>query len=153
MESLTNFAWLQEICQGKVASQIWHNNRVLRLNEIVQSHTFRTEFSVGCINPDQIIGIDYGFGYNFSSDISWIELLNSLHRFHKIRRNLYSYNALIEHIHSQTLGDEKCVYQIEDKYVTFSGQHRMCLAMFLEVECVKVNIHKQIFLQEELSPI
>lgn len=147
MESLSNFDWLQEICQGKVSPQTWHNKKVLRLDEIKHPYKqYTTKYYTGYIDPSKITGIDYAFGYNFTRDLSWLELLNGLRRFNRIRRNIRSYDDIIKHIHNPALGDDKCVYQFENEYVTFSGQHRMCLAMFLEVELVKVDIHKQILL-------
>lgn len=80
-----NFEWLQSVVD--VEDQPWHHDRVIRLNEI-ENHRFYKK-SCRCyralVNPLAIKGIDYWPEYNARKDISWIELLNELKRFDRIR--------------------------------------------------------------------
>lgn len=137
---LSNYEWLTLICGDKIHPQPWYHDRVLRLDEIRDRNIqYHEEYATLYINPKQIIGIEYGFGYNFYNDITWLYLINELYRFKEIRKKQISYESLVEHVHNDTL-DDKCVDQYGDNYITRNGQHRLCLAKFLEIPLVKVNV-------------
>ncbi|WP_131368612.1 hypothetical protein [Chryseobacterium soli] len=95
------------------------------------------------INPQRIVGISYGFAYNCYRKINWHQLLNELHRFERIMKNFSSREDIIDN-HILRKYDEdtegKNVLKFGSHYFTTSGQHRLCLAKFLELESVEVEV-------------
>jgi hypothetical protein len=141
---MTNYEWLKSICGEQIKDSAWHDDLVLRVGQICNPNIhYRVNYIEEYINPANIIGIDYGFVYNFNKDISWIYFLNNLRRFPEIRRKQHSFDSIVEHITSDKY-DQKCVCKFGEKYFTFNGQHRMCLAKFMGLSSVKVLVHEYI---------
>lgn len=94
------------------------------------------------INPQCIVGISYGFAYNCYRKINWHQLLNELHRFDRIMKNFSSKEDVIDnHVNHKYGGAEgKDVLKFGSHYFTTSGQHRLCLAKFLDLESVEVEV-------------
>lgn len=120
------------------------NDKVIRPDEI-PNHDFYEEVNTyeDYINPSKIIGIKYAFAYNFFTDITWFQLLTKLKRLDRVMKNFKTYEELISHINHNE--DEKSVSKYGDYYITTSGQHRLCLAKFLNLEKVKVSIKEYRF--------
>ncbi len=91
----------------------------------------------GEIDPSQIIGIDY---FEYESCSNWTDLLYSLKRLNEVIKKQKTLEAVISHI--KTDQDEKCVYKYGNHFFTFSGQHRLCLAKFIDMKSVSVQIHE-----------
>lgn len=99
---------------------------------------FHKEYK-GNINPQNIVGIRYAWAYNFIYEINWYQLFTSLHRLDSVIKNFKSKNDIINHVH-YNYEEEKYVLKYGDHYFTTGGQHRLCLAKFLNLESVYVNI-------------
>ena len=99
----------------------------------IESKSYR-----GYINPENIIGIEYGCDYNFFHEINWHELLNGLRRFKDVQK-FKSKNELINHVYND-YKEEKWVFKYGGNYFTKQGQHRLCLAKFLNIKNVEVDI-------------
>lgn len=99
---------------------------------------FHKEYK-GNINPQNIVGIRYAWAYNFMYDINWYQLFTSLHRLDSVIKDFKSKKDIINHIH-HNYEEEKYVLKYGDNYFTTGGQHRLCLAKFLNLESVHVNI-------------
>ncbi len=140
MNGLNRIDWIQKI-HPNFKEEKWFYDNVIRPNEI-EHFEFYEESSTykDYINPNKIIGISYADAYNYDSDITWIELLNKLRRLDWVISNLKTYEDIINHIHYNK--SEKYVSKYGDFYITTSGQHRLCLSKFLNLEKVEVNINE-----------
>lgn len=136
---LSRIDWIKEIYPDFVESE-WMHEAVISQADIKLFFLYETDrFEYeDYINPRDIIGIFYAFAYNWFSDISWTELLNSLKRFDWIRDNFSSYQEVEHHIHNNK--ETKLVEKYGDQLITIRGQHRLCLAKFFRIEKVKVHI-------------
>ncbi len=90
------------------------------------------------ISPKQIIGIEYAFNYNFNSNITWLELIFSLKRLDWVIYKFKNVEELLNHIHYND--EAKLVFKFGNQLFTRSGQHRLCLAKFLQINSIKVSI-------------
>lgn len=93
------------------------------------------------INPKDIVGIEYGLGYNYYRKINWYELLCNLRRLDHVMNNFKTKKEVIDHIHRHySENDNKCVWKFGTCYFSVDGQHRLCLAKFLDVQSVEVSV-------------
>ncbi len=137
---ITNFAWLNKNIV-EIGEEDWHDDMVMKISNIPDYEFFEPgSIEVGNINPKDIKGINYFPDYNSSKDITWMGLLNELKRFYRIKKNMKSHAQLIEHVHNDYKIERRTVSKYRDIYITTCGQHRLCLAKFLNVEKVTVTI-------------
>ncbi|MBT0550787.1 replication initiation protein [Riemerella anatipestifer] len=138
MEGLNRLDWVKKIYPDFKEAK-WMNDNVIRPEEI-ENYDFYEESNTyeDYIDPSKIIGISYADDYNYYHDITWLQLLNELKKLHLVIGNFKTYDEVIKHIY-YSKGD-KCVYKYGEYYITTSGQHRLCLAKFLNLEKVKVFI-------------
>lgn len=144
--------WIKTF-QPNFDNQKWHDDDVprpdqMKYHKFFKLHKIYSDF----INPAKIVGIEYGYKYNFYNRISWRELLQRLERLDEVIKNKKTRQEIIDHIHSDK--DKKVVQKYGDNYFTISGQHRLCLAKYLEIPKVKVKIHeyslnREIFVREK----
>lgn len=149
-------SWIKTF-QPNYEEQKWHTDKVYHPSEIDNIDFFTPYRNYdSLINPKQIIGIDYAYGYNCPSygkkDIDWKYMLKWLKRLDRVIDNFKDKESLIEHIHKDR--DPKSVLKYGNHYFTTSGQHRLCLAKYLEVEQVKVyvteyKLDKSLFTREK----
>ncbi|MDN4163863.1 hypothetical protein QWY31_00040 [Cytophagales bacterium LB-30] len=148
---LSNLDWLKKRCP--IQPKKWHTEKVLRINEI-ENYRFYSRNSTkhyrGIINLADIKGIHYAYAYNDASDITWIDLLNNLKRFKDIRHSNMTYEELIEHAQSD-YNESRTVSKFGSLYFTTTGQHRMALCKFLNLEKVTVQINEYTFNHEKYN--
>lgn len=138
--------WFASI-QPNYTEQTWHNDIVFHPSHIKHQDFFkRTSIMTEHISPSKICGIEYAWGYNCPafkpSDwrLHWIEFFRELYRLDWVIDNFKTRKSLMEHIHKNI--EPKSVMQYGNHYFTIGGQHRLCLAKFLELESVQVSVHK-----------
>ena len=130
--------WIKKI-HPNFKEEKWFHDKVISPNEIELFEFYEEDCSYeDYINPNKIIGISYAFEYNSFSDITWIELLNSLKRLDRVIDNFKTYDDVKNHIHYNK--EYKYVSKYGDYFITTAGQHRLCLSKFLNLEKVKTKI-------------
>ncbi|MCT2561791.1 hypothetical protein [Chryseobacterium herbae] len=140
--------WLESI-HPDFNKQLFHHDPVLHPCHIIHSDFFtRKEIVSEYISPSKICGLEYAWGYNCPAykskewRMEWIEMIHYLRRLDRVIDNFKTKAEVLAHIHKDN--DPKVVKQYGDHYFTTSGQHRLCLAKFLEVGQVKVSVHKYV---------
>ena len=135
------------------------NDRVYRPSDLKNYIYFEKDKSFrDKIDPKRIIGVEYAYGYNCPNIfgepniIYWKSMLHKLKRLDRVIDNYKSSDELIAHIHKDK--DSKAVFMFGGFYFTISGQHRLCLAKYLEIPEVEVNIteykfNKKLFIREK----
>lgn len=84
------------------------------------------------ICPQDIIGTTHPSYY----DLTWIEMLGSLQRYSKLPTERTIYN-----INDETIIEKKSIAKYSNLYlISGGGNHRICLAKFLGLEKIKVEI-------------
>ncbi|MHA3045867.1 hypothetical protein AWR41_02265 [Riemerella anatipestifer] len=138
MEGLNRLDWVKKIYPDFKEAK-WMNDNVIR-PEKIENYDFYEESNTyeDYIDPSKIIGISYAYAYNCFNNITWLQLLNSLKRLNWVIKNFKTYNEVTKHIYYNE--EDKCVSKYGEYYITTSGQHRLCLAKFLNLEKVKVSI-------------
>lgn len=149
-------SWLKSF-QPNYEKQKWHNNKVYHPTDIRNYDFFKSHKNYkALINPKHIVGIEYAYGYNCpiyeKKNIDWNYMLRWLKRLDRVINNFKDKKSLIEHIHNDN--DPKSVLKYGNQYFTTSGQHRLCLAKYLEVENVEVYVQeykldKTLFVREK----
>ncbi|WP_454045027.1 hypothetical protein [Chryseobacterium sp. Marseille-Q8038] len=140
--------WLKSL-NPKFIDQKWHDDVVVHFSHIEHLQFFK---SAGTfrekINPAKICGIDYSYGYNCIMykpkdwRYHWLQFFTDLRRLDRVIDNFPTKVKVIHHIH---LAEEaKTVVQYGDHYFTIGGQHRLCLAKFLEIPEVEVDVIKYV---------
>lgn len=143
--SLERLKWLKLI-EPNFKLKEWHYNNVERPEDIKNFNLYRNpKRYTSSICPQDIIGIDYGFGYNWSKKINWLELFYNLKRLEWVIDNFKNKEDLLNHIHHNK--SVKFVEKYGDKYITKSGQHRLCLAKLLEIPKIEVEVDELQILQ------
>lgn len=139
IDDKNNYEWLSELCD--IQSQEWYSNKVLRPSDIKHYKFYKSEAkSYRCfINPSDIVGIEYAYSYNCFNEINWLDLINNLKRFERIRRNINTHNGLLEHSLND-YNENKTVAKYGNQYITIAGQHRLALCKFLGVKSVEVDV-------------
>jgi len=140
-----NLQWLNE--RYPIKPKKWHTEQVLRTHEIDNYRFYSqnpTKSYKDVIDPMDIKGIQYAYAYNDGSNINWIELLNSLKRFKDIRHSNMCYENLVEHA-QKDYNETRTVSKYGSIYFTTTGQHRMALCKFLDLDEVEVNINEYTF--------
>ncbi len=124
--------------------QDWHNNKVYHPTDIKYLSFYeKVSARKQKINPSNIIGIEYAWAYNCPSSnrsVDWLYLLRNLKRLDRVIDGFKSKESLIQHIHKDE--DPKSVKKYGGNYFTTSGQHRLCIAKYLEVNSVEVNVEE-----------
>ncbi|RLJ75103.1 hypothetical protein [Pedobacter alluvionis] len=141
--------WLASIHPG-YENQTFISEDVAHPSHILHSRFFtEKEVMIEYISPKKICGLEYAWGYNCPAykskewRMKWIEMIHSLRRLDRVIDNFKTKSEIIAHIHGDE--DPKVVMQYGDHYFTTSGQHRLCLAKFLEVDQVQVSVRKYVF--------
>ena len=132
--------WLESIYPN-YKKQNWHENKVFHPAHLINKSFFvESSYYVDLINPQKICGLEYAYSYNHKIDceIDWKYMLHYLKRLDWVIDTLKSKEEIVDHIHNTT--GEKCVLKYGDHYFTIAGQHRLCLAKFLDICEVKVSI-------------
>jgi hypothetical protein len=146
---MDNFNWLKNV--ANINYNDWHNENVIRYLDIPNYKFYDTEKRyTAFIKPTDIKGIDYAFRYNYYDDITWLQLLNQLKNFEKVRNQNSSRDELIDHAHND-YNEQKTVCKYGDILITTTGQHRLALAKFLEIASIKVFVVEHVFNQERYS--
>lgn len=137
-------------------NQHWHSDIVYRPDEILHKEFFYRKRTVKKkINPANICGIEYAYSYNCPAykakdwTYHWDDLLRDLKRLDWVIDNLVDLDQIIDHIHFNE--EEKTVEQYGDHFFTTGGQHRLCLAKYLELDEVEVNVEEYIFDRERFQ--
>jgi len=138
-KNMTNFEWLNTI--SPIKDKNWHNENVIRVNQIenIDFYENRKNSYKAYINPNDIKGIQYLDNYNHTDDITWKQLLNCLKRFDEVREKSTNYDLIFNHIHNE-YNQPKTVCKYGNTLITSSGQHRLALAKFLNLQSVAVTI-------------
>ena len=148
--------WVKSF-QSNYENQKWHNDKVYHPTELKHYDFFEPYKNYDLkISPKDIIGIDYAYGYNCpiygSNNIDWNYILKWLKRLDRVIDNFKDIENMTEHI--RTNKDQKSVSKYGNNYFTTSGQHRLCLAKYLELNDVEVyvqefKLNKKKFVQEK----
>ncbi|WP_312508816.1 hypothetical protein [Chryseobacterium culicis] len=138
--------WLRSL-NPKFDDQNWHDDVVVHFTHIKNFHFFRSAgTSTEKIDPRKICGIDYSYGYNcvmYKPEdwrYYWLQFFTDLRRLDRVIDNFSTKEKVIEHIHNAR--EAKTVVQYGNHYFTVGGQHRLCLAKFLEVPEIEVDVIK-----------
>jgi len=127
----------------------WHTDKVFHPLHIKHYSFFKEDIRYNAkINPTKIHGIQYAYQYNDplhdpNKRIDWLDLLHNLKRLDSIIDGMKTRESVVDHIHN--CKESKVVLQFGNHYFTTAGQHRLCLAKFLEVSEVEVEIIKYKF--------
>lgn len=118
----------------------WHFEKVFSESEI-ENFSFYSRspksYLTNEINPTVILGTTH-VSYN---NMTWIEMLGSLQRYWTQEPEKTIYN-----IHDETIIEKKSVAKYGDIYlISAGGNHRICLAKFLGLEKIKVEISEYEF--------
>lgn len=114
----------------------WHNDIVLELDDFIQgegfvnAQNFYFEYN---FNPNKIIGSTH---CNYYGD-SWIKMLENLERFYRLPQ-FYS-NSASEYVNRQ---DNILLVKCGDSYFIAEGNHRLCIAKFLETNIDKIEVNE-----------
>ena len=136
--------------------QKWHSNKVYHPSEIRHLKFFKLHKNyTAFINPKDIKGIEYSYAYNCptsNNNVDWKYMLHWLKRLDSVIDDFNNKGSLIKHIHNDT--DRKVVLKYGGNYFTISGQHRLCIAKYLEIEKVEVfvqefKLDKDLFIREK----
>lgn len=135
--------WLKSIYPEFEDKESFYDNVYKPTDLIYHDFFIESKSYRGYINPENIVGIEYSFAYNFKDKINWHELFIRLKRFKDIQK-FTSKTELINHIHHDYAktdheGQAKEILKYGNNYFTTSGQHRLCLAKFLNIEGVEIN--------------
>ncbi|WP_289200833.1 hypothetical protein [Phocaeicola sartorii] len=103
---------------GELEKEFWHVNTVTKL-----------------INPNKIIGSTHLL--SCSNQISWLNYLESLPRMNSFLK--MDLNQLINFITCGKENHKTCI-EINNKYFITSGNHRLTLAKFLNIESVNMEV-------------
>ncbi|RKE80777.1 hypothetical protein [Chryseobacterium sp. AG363] len=141
--------WLRSL-HPKFDEQNWHDDVVAHFSPIKNFHFFRSAGTfTEKIDPRKICGIDYSYGYNCIMHkpkdwrYYWLQFFTDLRRLDRVIDNFPTKEKVIDHIHKAK--EAKTVVQYGDRYFTIGGQHRLCLAKFLEVTEIEVDVIKYVF--------
>lgn len=141
-------SWLESI-HPHYKDQLFHHEPVLHPSHITHFDFFeKKEIVSEYISPSKICGLEYAWAYNCPAykskewRMKWIEMIHSLKRLHWVIDNFKTRAEVVAHIHENK--EPKSVMQFGDHYFTTGGQHRLCLAKFLDVDQVKVSVHKYV---------
>jgi hypothetical protein len=132
--------WLKAI-YPEFKTKKWHNENVFKPSDLnyfeffEESRTYTEK-----INPSSIVGIAYFPNYNFNKKIIWFELFYELTRLYKVVWNFKNWEALVSHINTNI--DLKTVSKFGNHFFTTSGQHRLCLAKFLDLKSIEVEVRE-----------
>jgi hypothetical protein len=130
--------WLKSIYPEFEDKQSFYENVYKPTDLIYHDFFIESKSYRGYVNPENIVGIEYGFAYNFDNEINWHELFIRLKRFKDIQQ-FKSKNEIINHVHND-YKEEKWIFKYGNNYFTKQGQHRLCLAKFLNIKSVEVDI-------------
>ena len=114
----------------------WHNDKVIDLDEFIKGkgfldvQNFHFEYDV---NPSKIIGSSH---CNYYSG-SWIQMLENLKRFHRLPQ--FYPNSVEEYVNQQ---DNINLIKCGDNYFISEGNHRFCIAKFLEMKIKRVEVNE-----------
>jgi hypothetical protein len=135
---MSNLSWLKSI-YPQFQSHNWHTANVYKPSDLKYEKFFeRGKPCQAIINPSDIVGIEYAYAYNCLKQINWLQLLGQLKRLDSVKRNFKTRTELIQYIHNND--DKKVVLKFGNHLFTISGQHRLCLAKFLDVSEVEVTV-------------
>lgn len=145
-------SWIRSI-YPEFREKEWHHDQVLHPAKIQnvrffgQGEPYQIE-----ISPNEIVGINYFGSYNCiafnpNNKISWLDLLYMLKRLHKVIQLQKSKEQLIQHINNEYL-EPKTVVKYGNLYYTIQGQHRLCLAKFLDLDKIKVTVYPMVVKHE-----
>lgn len=115
-------------------SRSWHNDMVLDYKKFKKNHKYsigKKPTTVENFNPDKITGSSHD-NYN---EVSWIEMLQNLERFYRLPCH-YS-GSVEEYVNQQ---DNIQLIKCGNNYFINGGNHRFCIAKFLEIRIKKVTI-------------
>ena len=101
---MKNYDWLHQVCMIK--EEAWYLEKVIRIDQVENHEFYEDTFTQykAFVNPRQIRGIQYAYDYNDTNDITWMDLLNRLKRFDRIRSSLTDYSSLVSHVHKYHKG-------------------------------------------------
>jgi len=149
-ETRNRLNWLKTI-YPEFKEQEWMSSEVINESQILDYDFYELNNSYrGNINPKDIVGIDYAWEYNCMNTISWFDLLGQLKRFKWIMADFKTYDELCAHV-SYNYKEGKYVSKYGDKLITTGGQHRLCLAKFLNINSVEVDVQEYKINKEKLS--
>lgn len=122
----------------------WYFNKVINSTEIVNKkfYTDCYEFFEEEINVNQITG-SYHCRYYGKT---WIEMLGSLKRF---ENNIKDCESALSYINTEKQSINLNRYG--DDYIIGEGNHRSCLAKFLNIEKIKASVTKYEFNEDYYS--
>ncbi|REC61784.1 hypothetical protein DRF65_13680 [Chryseobacterium pennae] len=146
---LQRIEWLSNL-NPNFKNQIWHDDIVYLPDDLIYKKYFRREGTVKKkINPSKICGIEYAYAYNCPIykpegwTYHWLEFFTNLMRLDWVIDNFPTKEKVINHIHHNA--ETKTVMQFGDHYFTTGGQHRLCLAKYLELDEVEVDVESYVF--------
>ncbi len=91
--------WLKCI-NPNFKNEDWHNKNVYKPTDLRYYDFFEEHKKYDAdINPNQIIGIEYAFNYNFHNNITWVELFLRLKRLDWVINKFKNVDELSKHIH------------------------------------------------------
>jgi hypothetical protein len=140
--------WLKAI-YPKFKRENWNNENVYKPSDLNYFEFFEpVKTYIDKINPSSILGIAYFPEYNFYNQITWLGLFYGLKRLDKVACNFKNWEALVRHIHTNM--DSKTVSKFGNHFFTTSGQHRLCLAKFLDLKNIEVEVREYKLNKEKL---
>lgn len=146
---MDNYTWLKEV--ANINENQWHSDIVIRSRDIPNYEFYDTKKSyTAIVEPADIKGIDYTYGYNDRKNITWNELLNQLIRFDDIRTQNSSLQELIDHAHND-YNQPKAVMKYGNILITVNAQHRLALAKFLDIPLIQVYVTEHLFNHEKYA--
>lgn len=136
----------------------WYRDPVFHPNHLKHIKYFKELCSsVKTIDPRKIIGISHDLTYNFVKSylddpiLDWSDLLVHLQGINGLRRDFQDRESLLNHITRNKSSIQ--VHKYGNHYFSTDGQHRLCLAKFMgipsiEVQVVEFYFDKKLFQRE-----
>lgn len=152
--------WLEYITGNKIEPAQWHNQYVPNLDYDFQNYKqpirFYTTNDRIIVNPENIIAIQYGYEY---CGLTWKDFLENLKRPNQYIRRLHSMADILEFINGKydiySWGNKEApkeiirMCKIDDGFIVLNGQHRACIAKFLNIKIESVYIEKTLDITEK----
>ena len=140
--SQTSLEWLRQVSGLLIEDEEWHYHYVPNLDcELVHGRLGEGTLVEMQVDPKDIVGLSYGFAYNGKV---WIEHLRDLKRPSSIIHLNHTLDDLKRFIDKSLLEDSFdriMLRQVGTKFIITNGQHRACIAKFINSPIKSASVY------------
>lgn len=138
----TSLGWLREVSGLPIQDEEWHYDYVPNLDCELRTGCLKEGPGINMpVDPKDIVGLSYGFAYDGKI---WREHLRDLKRPGSIIRmnhTLGDLKSFIDKSIHEDSGDRIMMRQIGTKFIITNGQHRSCIAKFINYPIKSATVH------------